>query len=297
MDHQTASPLVSDWVRGELDTERAALIERHVAGCRECRDAAEAVRALLVEAGRVRLAAAAHPPADTLARYVAAPGDEPFATLAGVAIHLQGCAPCRDDVALMREASVPGWWRPIRAWFSSVPPPPRALQPAFAAAVLLLIVPAWFGIVEAPRQRVESEGRVRAAEEARVRAEAEVAQITARAKEPPRGGGMSALVLRGATRSAAEAPSVRLRAGQALQPLLLDAAPPPGASLTVRLLGADGAIVWSASGAREEFWDEANRLVGVLVPSAALAPGEHRVELLSGPDESPFFAATFRVLP
>ncbi|MGQ0722788.1 MAG: zf-HC2 domain-containing protein [Candidatus Eiseniibacteriota bacterium] len=296
MDHQEASPLVSDWVRGELGGSRAALVERHVAGCRECRDAAEAVRALVAEAGRMRGAAVAHPPADTLARYVTAPREEPFASLAGVAIHLQGCAPCREDVALMREASVPGWWRPIRAWFASAPPLPRALQPAFAAAVVLLIVPAWFGIVDAPRQRAESEGRVRAAEEARAKAESEAAFLAQRAAEAPRGGGVAALVLRGATRSAEEAPTLWLRADQALQPLLLDVTP-PDAPITVRLVGADGVIAWSASGARDEFWDEANRLVGVLVPAALLQPGEHRVELSAGPDEPAFFSAAFRVLP
>jgi hypothetical protein len=296
MDHQEASPLVSDWVRGELARDRAALVERHVDGCRECRDAAEAARSLVAEAGRVRRAAVAHPPADTLARYVTAPQEEPFASLAGVAIHLQACAPCREDVALMREAATPGWWRPLRAWFASAPLLPRPLQPAFAAAVLLLIVPAWFGVVEGPRQRAESERRVRSAEDARVRAEAEVAQISARAKEPPRGGGVVALVLRGATRSAEAPPALRLRADQALQPLLLDVTP-PDVPLTARLLAADGSVAWSASGAREEFWDEANQLVGVLVPAALLQPGEHRVELSADPDGPAFFSAAFHVLP
>jgi hypothetical protein len=296
MDHREASPLVSDWVRGELEKDRAALVERHVAECRECRDAADAARSLVAEAGRVRLAAVAHPAADTLARYVTAPQEEPFASLAGVAIHLQSCEPCRDDVALMREAATPGWWRPVRAWFDSAPLLPRSLQPAFAAAVLLLIVPAWLGIVEGPRQRAESERRVRAAEQARVRAEAEVAQISTRASEPPRGGGIAALVLRGVTRSAEEPPAIRLRAGQAMQPLLLDVTP-PDASITARVLAADGSVAWSASGTREEFWDDANRLVGVLVPTAMLQPGEHRVELSSGPDGPPFFSASFRILP
>jgi hypothetical protein len=285
MEHRQASPLVSDWVRGALDGERAAAVERHVRQCPECSEAAEAARALMKELARVRRAATAHPSSDELARYVAAPETEPTAALATVAVHLSGCDPCRDDVTLLREAMGPGWLRAARAWLASAPALPRPLQPAMAALLVVLIVPSWIGIVEAPR-------RVRTAEEATALAQAEAA--AARDAAVPRGGGVAALVLRGATRSSEEAPALQLRPGQVLQPLLLDVNPPAG-PLAARVVDGPGDVVWSAEGPREDFWDETNQLLGLLVPVAALPPGVYRVEVAAGPAGETVFAAGFRI--
>jgi hypothetical protein len=57
-----------------------------------------------------------------------------------------------------------------------------------------------------------------------------------------------------------------------------------------------GGRVWSAEGPREEFWDPANSLVGVLVPAAVLVPGTYRLELGAVPGGTPQVTARFRVL-
>jgi hypothetical protein len=292
MTHEQAASLVSEWARGALDASRSADFERHVAECEACRGAAAAARSLVEERERIAASSQRHPSSDALARYVVGHRDEPVVELARVGLHLSRCGTCREDADLMREAALPGWWRSIRAWFSALPSLPRVLQPALAVAAILLAYPAWMGLIEAPRERAAAEARLRAAEEARVRAEAEARELGSRDAVAPRGGGVAALVLRDAVRSAASLPTVRLRAGQDLQPLLLDVAPPAGA-LTVTL-SRDRVPVWSASGPREDFWDEANRLVGVLVPAQALTPGEYSIELRSGTGP-PFFVSRFRV--
>jgi hypothetical protein len=295
MNHEQAAPLISDWARGSLDAERSAAVERHVHECSVCREAAEGGRALVAETERAARHANGHPSSDALARFVTAPDDEPISDLARVGVHLRSCEPCRDDVSLMREASAPAWWAPLRAWWAPSPTWPRVLQPALALLAVVLLFPAWNGLVVAPRERATSEHRVRDAEDARARAEAEARELATRAGAQPRGGGMGTLVLHGGTRSVEAPPALRIRDGQILQPLLLDVVPPAG-PMSARIVREGGAVAWTASGPREEFFDEANRLVGLLVPTAALEPGNYRVELAPGSGR-PFFTSRFRILP
>jgi hypothetical protein len=77
--------------------------------------------------------------------------------------------------------------------------------------------------------------------------------------------------------------------------VLLDAALPPGRVRVSLIRGPEGEV-WSAEGEREEFWDEANGLVGLLIPADALTPGEFRLELRSAADATPFFTGRFRVV-
>jgi hypothetical protein len=76
--------------------------------------------------------------------------------------------------------------------------------------------------------------------------------------------------------------------------VLLDAALPPG-RVRVSLIREPAGEVWSAEGEREEFWDEANGVVGLLIPADALTPGDFRLELHSASDAPPLFTGRFRV--
>ena len=294
MTHDQVLSLVSDWVRGRLDRERAREVESHARTCRDCQQAADAARRLAGETARLDETALAHPPADVLARYVSEPDSESVATLARVGAHLRGCETCREDVALMRAAGRPGWWRALRAAWGAPGAGARALHPALALAAVLLAYPAWRGLVEWPRERAAAERRVRAAEDELARARGAARGIAARPSPGARGGGVAALVLQGAARDAGPTPTLRLRRGQPFQPILLDVTPPPG-PLAVTLARGD-AVVWSSTGSREEYWDDVNRLVGLLVPADALAPGEHRLELRQADARTLVFAATFLVV-
>jgi putative zinc finger protein len=292
--HEQAMPLVSDWARGALDADRSRAVEEHVRICVECQAAAEAAGGLHAEAVRLARTPSAHPSSDALAQYVSEPQAASIATLARVGAHVRGCEPCGEDVALMREASRPAWWRAVRAAWDAPGSTARWLQPALAVCALLLAFPAWRGLVELPREHATAERRVHDADAARSRAEDRADRLTSESRLAIRGGGVAALVLQGAARAAGPPPTLRLRSGQLLQPVLLDVSPPAG-ELRLQLVRANGTIAWSAGGPREEFWDEANRLIGLLVPTAALTAGEYRIEARRADDPAPFFTARFRV--
>lgn len=294
MTHEEAVPLVSDSARGVLDAGQSRAVEEHVRTCAECQAASEAAGGLHAEAARLANTPSAHPSSDALAHYVSEPETASIVTLALVGSHVRGCDPCRGDVALMREASRPAWWRAIRASWDAPGSGARWLQPALALCAVLLAFTAWRGLVEFPRERATSEQRVHDADEARERAEARVRELTLRPAPRVRGGGVAALVLQGTLRDAGALPTLRLRPGQPLQPVLLDVSPPPG-ELRVTLVRANGSVAWTAAGPREEFWDETNRLAGLLVPTDVLTPGEYRIEVRRGEDRTPFFASRFRV--
>lgn len=293
MEHEEARRLVSDWARGRLEAARAREVETHVRGCAACAEAADAAAGLDAEGRRLGATATAHPSAEALATYVETPAELATAALARIGAHVRGCEACRGELALAREAAAPGALRRLRAWFAPAGSPARALQPALAVAALLLAYPAWIGLVEHPRARVAAERRVQQAE-ARARAAGERPAPPAGALEP-RGGGVAALVLRDATRGSGGTPELRLRPGQILQPVLVDVAI-PWPQVAVALVREPGGRVWAIEGPREEFWDPANALAGLLVPAGVLTPGAYRLELGPATGQAPQVTARFRVL-
>ena len=295
MDHREAMPLAADWARGRLDAERAGEVEAHVRVCTMCREAVEAANSLGAESRRLIAADAGHPSAEILARYVETPQSESVASLATTGTHLRSCAPCREDVSLMRAAASPSWWRWLRSWAAGEPAwTTRVLQPALAVLAVLLIFPAWLGLIERPRERAAAERRVNETE-ARVRRESEARQPSVPAPAA-RGGGVAVLVLRGPTRGGDALPSLRLRAGQTFQPVLLDIPSVP-ARVRVELIREPDREVWTSEGPREEFFDAATGLAGVLIPTDVLTPGDYRLEVRPGATAPPAFTSWFRVLP
>jgi hypothetical protein len=55
-------------------------------------------------------------------------------------------------------------------------------------------------------------------------------------------------------------------------------------------------VIWSITAPSSEFWDEENRLLGVMVPIAEMTEGIFRVEV-SSEDIGHWFIARFRVAP
>lgn len=294
MTHEQAVPLVSDWARGALDAGRSRAVEEHVLSCGECQAAAEAAVGLHAEAARLARTPSAHPSPDTLAAYVCDPQAASIIALAMIGAHVRACDSCGQDVALMREASRPAWLRTVHAAWEGPGSGGRWLRPTLAACALLLLFPAWRGLVELPRERAAYEQRVQDAEQARELAEGKLRGLAPHPTPPIRGGGVAALVLQGVARDAGALPTLRLRPGQPLQPVLLDVSPPPG-EVRVTLLRANGSVAWTAVGPREEYWDDANRLTGLLIPTGVLLPGEYRIEVRAGRDPTPFFTSRFGV--
>ena len=212
MTHEQAMPLVSDWARGALDADRARAVESHVSQCLECQASAVAARGLHAEAARLVHTPSAHPSSDALAEYVNDPHAASITALARIGAHVRACPACREDVALMRAASRPAWWRAVLSAWEMPGGRARWLQPALAACALLLALPAWRGLVELPRERAALEQRVLQAEQARVRAEARVRDLAPASMPAIRGGGVAALVLQGVARNATALPTLKLLA-------------------------------------------------------------------------------------
>lgn len=273
LDHRQAAPLIVDWVRGRLDGASAREVETHAGGCTMCQEAAEAAAHLDAESRRLENSATPHVSSDALARYVETPHDEPIATLARIGSHVRTCPTCQEDVTLMRAAVAPSWSRSVGAWFGGLSWSFRPLRLAFPILAILLAYPAWLGLVEYPRYRASRTPGMSVS-----------------------GGGTATLVLRGGTRGGDDRPAVRLRKDQLLQPVFLDTSLPAG-SVYIRLIDETGRDVWRAAGDRDTFWDEANRLVGALIPTEVLDVGDFRLELRTMRDGSPVFTGGFRVLP
>jgi hypothetical protein len=263
--------------------------------CDECRGAADTLRAARGEIG-VHGAAlfSAHPAADDLARFVLEPEGLALPALASIGAHVRACPACTSDGALVLRAAAPSLARRLAAWLGGRGAPVAALQPALVVVALALLYPAYLGLVAYPRER----GRAAALE-------ARALDLTRGAPALPHGeptawsgGGVDALILAPSVRGAgAEMPAVTLRPGQPAQPILIDHAPPQGAThLLVLLRDHAGAVVWRIDAPVEDLWNPAANVLAVLVPEDRLQSGEHTLELATGEQATPIFRAGFRVL-
>src|SRR5712672_3506224 len=79
--------LITFWLAGSLSPDEAALVERHVASCADCREAVDAGRAV------VRGFQGLHLSADEIVAAAAGELQPP---------HLLACSRCREEVALLR---------------------------------------------------------------------------------------------------------------------------------------------------------------------------------------------------
>ncbi len=150
MDHREANRLLTELVSGGMDPARRGKVERHVAGCAECRAWVDTFRLFETSpcAGG-EASASRHPPSRDLADFaLSAPGLEP-AVRQRCARHVERCSECAQEEAMAR-AAVSGS-REVPA--AQVVPMPRRrsyfrtpLRLACAASVLLL-----FGALAASR--------------------------------------------------------------------------------------------------------------------------------------------------
>jgi hypothetical protein len=171
-------------------------------------------------------------------------------------------------------------------------------------AVVLLAWPAWLGLVEYPRAR-------RAADRARAAAERVAATPGAlggatpgagaptpgAAASPWSGGGAGVLILSGPTRGAGEAlPEARLHPGQPGLTIVTDRRLDGTGPVRVTLRDAKGNAIWQTLAAAGDLWDARARVTSLMIPSAALAPGEYALSIGTEPG-APAFEARFRIVP
>jgi hypothetical protein len=289
MDHSTAETLLESWLAGSLPPERAAEVEAHVRSCAECAVHADLVRALRREIATHGAALfTPHPASDQLALLTLEPGALSLEETARLGAHLRACPACAAERDLIRASARPAPLRALAAFFAEPGAHGRWLRPALAVALVLLLWPAWLGVVEYPRAK-------RAAEQARAAAE-RAAAVPAPAAEW-NGGGAGVLILSGPMRGgAASLPESRLRPGQPGLSVVLDHRLETEGSLRIVLRDAGGREVWSADATARELWDEHSGLTSLMVPARVLPPGAYALAIgpVAGPPE---FQARFRILP
>ena len=138
MDHREASRLLPDLLSGPLPDERRAALEAHVEECTECREWSETY-GFLTDAlsGNHE---SEHPSSEQLAHLavdaelLTAPERDQLAE------HLEGCADCRRELELSREALVAARRRPTVLSFPLRRPSPAvAARLALAASLILAL--------------------------------------------------------------------------------------------------------------------------------------------------------------
>ncbi|HUK62236.1 MAG TPA: hypothetical protein VLV15_02845 [Dongiaceae bacterium] len=284
MDHELAATRITDWVSERLPAAEAEGVAAHVRTCASCAAAAEAARALR-NAAREALPRTSHLDPVTLARYTLTPDDLTVAEIGRCRAHLDECPECAREHELVRAANAPSLTRTLASWLPPATEPRAVLAPALAVLAVLLAVPAYQGLVTLPRERARHAGQ--AASSAPAPAAGPVAWA---------GGGVETLILESATRGGATVPAIRLRAGQPAEPVLLECDRPPGDTVTVRLTDVRGGLVWSRVAAISEIWDPRHHVVSLLLPAAALDPGEYLLVLVTGRDGT-HASARFRIEP
>jgi len=284
MDHATAETLLEDWIEGRLAPEQAAELEAHVRSCAECAAHADLLRGIRREvAAHGEALFMPHPSSDQLARLELRADSLPLDELARIGAHVRACPACTAERALIRDAARPAPLRAIEAWLATAGAPPRWLAPALAAMLVLLVWPAWVGLVEYPRAREKAE---RVAGERSSPATPEGPSWT--------GGGAGVLVLTGVSRGGGAAlPVARLHPGQPGLAILSDQRL-EGDSLRVVLLDAGGHEIWATSANGDELWDGNAHVTSLMVPARVLVPGEYELAISSAKGPR-LFQARFRI--
>lgn len=103
-EHEDIEVLIPEFIRGELSPSDRERVVAHLARCAECRARESELRELLSDLNVVAQSLQQdHPADDELARYVASPARLSEDEQARIALHLQLCRVCSDDVAAIAE--------------------------------------------------------------------------------------------------------------------------------------------------------------------------------------------------
>lgn len=288
MTHDEALPHLTELAAGRLSEPLAAAVRAHAEGCEDCGRVLEAARAIQAEVQEHGAALfSEHPAPDDLSRWAIAPRELATTALANVGGHVRACPTCAHEAALARAAAASAWQRALPSWLAVAGERGAWLKPALAVLALLLVWPAYQGLIELPRTRAALERSMSPVAPAPI----------APAPAAPWSGAAKTLVLAGASRAVGDVAEIVPEPGQPLVPVLLDvdlSAHAPGESLVVIVKRRDGPEVWQHRATVGAGWDAAARVASLLVPTTAMPPAEYVLELRV-PSGTPIFSARFRV--
>lgn len=286
MDHEAAAPLVAELAAGRTARPHEGEVRAHVAICPECArvlETAERLRGQLRDHGGALFTS--HPDADSLAAYALAASELPTARLAGIGMHVRACPACSAEVsearAAHREPALRMWLAVLEARLSR-----PWLAPALAAALVLLLVPAYLGIFELPRAR--------RGQRATAPAEPRPAPT---APAPPVEGAIASLLLTSGTRGVERPlPTVRVAPNAGAFALLVATEPtslPTTGTLAATLADPQGVVAWRATFDAASAWDPGRHVVTLIVPTAGLHAGGWTLRLTAPGASGPDFEARF----
>jgi len=292
--------------RNRIDPGWAA----HLATCGECRALAVAYDTVSAALHRRRLEpGGTHPTSTEIVSYALAGGLAQGSMPERVEAHLRECSACEELVAATRgadrAASAGSWLRPL----TSVAPGTRALLAA-AALLVVLVYPAYLGIVRLPRLSRQAE-EARAIEAAARREAADLRSsldkaIAERASAMAWSGPVDLTVLESTARGVGEANVLRLRPGQpfflvgVLAPL--SAAARPAETWRFAIGPPRQAPLWTEDLPVAQVREKA-RTSGVVtfaIPAALLPPGDYRLVVTApsrAADSRPLLEVSFAVAP
>ena len=288
VEHEQAAQVLPDYAEGALDPADADALERHVASCVECNENLSLLRRIGMEIAESGAAVFDdHPEGTRLVDYALVSPQLAEADLARIDAHVKSCPTCSREVASVRAAESwsRSWWRGIEDLLRGViaPAPVPALASAFAA--LLLVYPAYLGVVRLPVV-------------ARERAEAIEALASREAWE---GGPIATLFLAASTRGEPDShmPVLRLRPHQAFLPIQIDfdmSAWPAEqvAVVTLRELNSPRQL-WRHSGSAAEMWDPSDEAINLLLPADSLGAGTYAMEIAREGASTAEYSARFAV--
>ncbi len=298
LNHHEASLIHHDYLLGELQSEKVAEYEAHLASCRECRATLSKVKRLkqIVERHGAELFEK-HPEPEELT--VLALGSESIEMnrLATIRAHLSVCPTCELELKMAQRA------------LRSRTPFRKILRTKFEQPSLRWAVAAGFAIVIATSGMIingisnsslkkESQFLTRSLIEAEQTALLLSGQLEALRSWS---GHLSSLLLSSPFRGPNKPrPSIRLEDAQPFLPVFvqLDS---PGVfegtdQLNVVLTDTlDNDVIWRVSGSPESFWDEILQAFSFSVPTFNLETGEYRFEMFMGGDEGAIFQSDFRL--
>ncbi len=248
------SESVAAYADGDASPEETARVEAHLASCPDCTDVVRSLRALRTTGAEHEAALFDdHPVADDLSRYAVLDPEIGTPRLAGIAAHVRSCPTCGHEADLTRRAvrAADGLWARLRPFVSPgtrlwIPAPVPA---ALAAAVVLLAIPAYQSLRQAP--------------------------------DSWSGGALPMILLERETRGATLPElTVDHRRPFTLMLVELDAdAVPQDETLAVRLVDLDGREFWRHETDFSTAYDSDQGVVSLLVPTSTFRPGVLELEL------------------
>lgn len=299
MDHEEAKLVLADLVSGRLGPEEAGRVRDHVASCAECRETAATLSAVGEE---VRAHGQAlfepHPTSDEIVRYAMGKDELAAGDLARIGAHLRACPTCSHEVKVTREAasSATAWWRRLAGWFvSPAMAPAPALRIAAVALLVIMVYPAYLGLVKLPQVR-EGAGP-------RPGAVAVAPETPAADVRPGWSGGFQLLHLVNLNlRDHYEIATIAIAPGQPYQPIVISEAlsseEVPISQRSVRIAIRrlpDLTLTWEYAGPVADIWDPNLEALCVSVEGGDLPPGEYEILLREGTQEASKSVGRFRV--